>query len=150
MTAAYAANPVPTLTGPVHPQAVAPGRGNFTVAVYGANFVDGAVVNWNGGQRSTTFLSARELQATILAADVAKPTAGYITVPNPAPGGGPSSSSYAIVEVHQPDFNHRSWPTAMVPTPRSDRVSNPSTVAQGRHTRPARRGGKREGLFVHG
>jgi hypothetical protein len=99
---ALAANPVPTVTGPVHPQAVIPGRGDFILTVYGANFVSGALVNWNGKPRSTTFISARELQAKILASDVAKPTAGYITVTNPAPGGGPSSSSYAIVEAHQP------------------------------------------------
>jgi hypothetical protein len=98
----YAANPVPTVTGPTHPQAVVPGSGAFTLTVYGANFVPGAVVKWNGSARSTKFVSARELQAKILAADVAKPTAGYITVTNPAPGGGPSSSSYAIVEVHTP------------------------------------------------
>jgi hypothetical protein len=99
---AYAANPVPTVTGPVHPQAVIPGRGDFILTVYGANFVEGAVVNWNRSARSTRFVSARELQAKILASDVVKPTAGYITVTNPAPGGGPSSSSYAIVEVHTP------------------------------------------------
>ena len=99
---AFAANPVPTVTAPVHPQAVVPGSGALTLTVYGANFVSGAVVNWNGKPRSTTFVSARELQAKILAADVAKPTAGYITVTNPAPGGGPSSSSYTIVEVHTP------------------------------------------------
>jgi len=98
----FAANPVPTVTAPVHPQAVVPGSGALTLTVYGANFVSGAVVNWNGSPRSTTFVSARELQARILAADVAKPTAGYITVTNPAPGGGPSSSSYAILEVHEP------------------------------------------------
>jgi hypothetical protein len=90
---AFAANPVPTVTAPVHPQAVVPGSGALTLTVYGANFVSGAVVNWNGSPRSTTFVSARELEAKILAADVAKPTAGYITVTNPAPGGGPSSSS---------------------------------------------------------
>jgi hypothetical protein len=59
-------------------------------------------VNWNGSPRFTTFVSTRELQAKVLAADVAKPMAGYITATNPAPGGGPSSSSYAIVEVHTP------------------------------------------------
>jgi hypothetical protein len=99
---ASAANPVPTVTGPVHPQAVVPGRGGLTLTVYGANFVTGAVVNWNGSPRSTTFVSARELRAKILASDVVKPTAGYITATNPAPGGGPSSSSYAVVEVHEP------------------------------------------------
>jgi hypothetical protein len=90
------------VVGPVKPQAVVPGSGEFTLTVYGANFVMGAVVNWNGQARSTTFISARELQAQILASDVAKPTAGYITVTNPPPGGGKSSSSYAIVEVHKP------------------------------------------------
>jgi len=44
------------------------GRGDFTLSVYGANFVDGAVVNWNGSPRSTTFVSDRELRAKILAA----------------------------------------------------------------------------------
>jgi hypothetical protein len=101
-SAAYAANPVLTVTGPVHPQAVVPGHGDFILTVDGANFGVGAVVNWNGIPRSTAFVSARELQAKILASDVPKPTAGYITVTNPAPGGGPSSASYAVVEVHQP------------------------------------------------
>jgi hypothetical protein len=70
--------------------------------VYGANFVRGAVVNWNRSPRSTTFVSARELQAQILASDVDTATAGYITVTNPPPGGGVSSASYSLVEVHAP------------------------------------------------
>jgi hypothetical protein len=102
VVSAFADNPVPQVVGPVKPQAVVPGSAEFTLTVYGANFVVGAVVNWNGQARSTTFISARELQAQILASDVAKPTAGYITVTNPPPGGGVSSSSYAIVEVHKP------------------------------------------------
>jgi hypothetical protein len=99
---ALGVNPVPQVVGPVKPQAVLPGSAEFVLTVYGANFVVGAVVNWNGQARSTTFISARELQAQILASDVAKPTAGYITVTNPPPGGGKSSSSYANVEVHKP------------------------------------------------
>jgi len=99
---AFADNPVPQVVGPVKPQAVVPGSAEFTLTVYGANFVSGAVVNWNSQARSTTFVSARELQAQILASDIAKPTAGYITVTNPPPGGGKSSSSYSIVEVHTP------------------------------------------------
>lgn len=102
VASAFAANPIPAVVGPPVPQAVVPGSGAFTLKVYGANFVSGAVVNWNRSPRSTTFVSARELHATILAADVAKPTAGYITVTNPPPGGRASSSSYAIVEVYKP------------------------------------------------
>jgi hypothetical protein len=99
---AFANNPVPTVVGPPVPQAVIPGSGEFTLTVYGANFVSGAVVNWNRSPRATTFISARELKAQILASDVATATAGYITVTNPPPGGGVSSSSYGLVEVHAP------------------------------------------------
>jgi len=102
VASAFATNPIPTVVGPPVPQAVVPGSGEFTLTVYGANFVSGAVVNWNRSPRSTTFISARELKAQILASDVAASTAGYITVTNPPPGGGVSSSSYGLVEVHTP------------------------------------------------
>lgn len=97
-------NPVPQIVGPVHPDAVAPGGGDFTLSVYGANFVPGAVVDWNYSPRTTTFVSAHEIQAEILASDIAHNTAGYVTVVNPAPGGGSSSASWAQVEVHDPIF----------------------------------------------
>jgi hypothetical protein len=104
-------NPVPQIVGPVHPDAVPPGGGDFTLSVYGANFVPGAVVNWNYQPRSTTYISGHELQAQILSRDIAKNTAGYISVTNPAPGGGSSSASWAQVEVHDPisTFNVEPW-----------------------------------------
>jgi hypothetical protein len=102
VASAFANNPIPTVVGPPVPQAVVPGSGAFTLKVYGANFVSGAVVNWNRSPRSTTFISARELRAQILASDLAAATAGYITVTNPPPGGGVSSSGFGLVEVHTP------------------------------------------------
>ncbi len=95
-------NPVPQVVGPPHPQAVAPGGASFTLKVYGANFVPGSVVNWNRHPRSTTYVSGHEVDATILASDIAKNTAGFITVTNPLPGGGVSSASWTLVEVHAP------------------------------------------------
>jgi hypothetical protein len=95
-------NPVPQIVGPVHPSAVAPGSEAFTLHVYGANFVPGSVVNWNYQPRVTTYVSGHEIQAQILDTDVETNTAGYITVTNPAPGGGSSSASWAQVEVHDP------------------------------------------------
>jgi hypothetical protein len=95
-------NPIPQIVGPVHPDAVAPGSGAFTLSVYGANFVPGGVVNWNYQPRTTTYISGHELQAQILSTDIANNTAGYITVTNPAPGGGSSSASWTQVEVHDP------------------------------------------------
>jgi hypothetical protein len=57
---ALAQNPVPQIVGPVEPDAVAPGSGAFSLNVYGANFVPGAVVNWNRQPRTTTFVSAHQ------------------------------------------------------------------------------------------
>ena len=95
-------NPVPQVVGPPHPQAVAPGGGDFILKVYGANFVPGAVVNWNRQPRMTTYVSGHEVDTTILASDIVSNTAGYITVTNPPPGGGLSSASWSLVEVHDP------------------------------------------------
>jgi hypothetical protein len=88
----------------VTPQAVSPESAQFTLKVYGANFISNSVVNWNGQARQTTFVSARELDAQILASDVAQPTAGYVTVTNTTPGGSlsTSASASALVEVHVP------------------------------------------------
>lgn len=97
---ATAGTPIPYISDPVHPQAVAPGTPGFTLTVRGANFLPGAVVNWNGKARSTTFVSSDELQAQILASDVSAAGAGFITVTNP--GGAISSSSYRTVEVSVP------------------------------------------------
>ncbi len=101
-TTSQTGNPVPQIVGPAEPMAVTPGGPDFTLHVYGANFVAGAVVNWNNRPRATTFVSAHELQAQILATDIASNAAGYISVTNPAPGGGNSSASWAQVEVHAP------------------------------------------------
>jgi hypothetical protein len=95
-------NPVPTIDAPVYPQAVVPGSSAFVLTVRGAGFVSGAVVNWNGAARTTTFIFAGELQAQILASDVAVPGSALVTVTNPLPGGGLSSSSYGLVEIHRP------------------------------------------------
>ena len=99
---AQAQNPVPQIVGPVKPTAVVPGSGAFTLMVYGANFVSGSVVNWNGQPRSTSFVSAHEVQAQILASDITSPTAGFITVSNPQ---GQKSSTFAQLEVHVPVSN---------------------------------------------
>jgi hypothetical protein len=102
VAAGWAQNPVPQIVGPVKPMAVAPGSGAFTLSVYGANFVPGAVVTWNRQAPTTTFISGHELQAQIPASDVAQNTAGLIGVTNPAPGGGKASTGWAQVEVHAP------------------------------------------------
>jgi hypothetical protein len=96
-------NPVPLLFSPLKPSAVTPGSGGFALTVNGANFVSGATVNWNGSARTTIFVSSSELTATILASDVATAHTAYVTVTNPAPGGGISNS--LAFEVGNPITN---------------------------------------------
>ena len=90
---ASAANSVPFLNSLV-PSATAPGGPAFTLTVTGAGFVSGAVVNWNGSPRTTTFVSVDQLTASITAADIASAATAVVTVTNPAPAGGTSNGQY--------------------------------------------------------
>ncbi len=94
--------PVPQIVGPTNPTAVAPGGAGFTLRVFGANFINGSVVNWNASPRATTFVSGHELDAQVLAADIASNTAGMITVTITSPNGPITSSTFTQVEVHSP------------------------------------------------
>ncbi len=84
-------NPVPATTS-LSPNTVAAGSGAFTLTVNGSNFVSGSTVRWNGGNRTTTFVSATQLTAAITAADVASASTVTVTVFSPAPGGGTSNA----------------------------------------------------------
>ena len=90
-TALATANPVPFLNQPLVPEAAVPGSPAFTLIVNGTGFVSGAVVNWNGSPRATTFVTAMQLTASILASDIASPGTASVTVVNPTPGGGVSN-----------------------------------------------------------
>ena len=88
---AAAPNPVPTVTS-ISPNNIVAGSAGFTLTVTGTNFVSTSTVNFGGAARATTFVSATQVTALILAGDVATPgsTPG-VTVTNPAPGGGTST-----------------------------------------------------------
>ncbi len=88
-----AQNSVPFLNQPLIPDAIAPGLPGLTLTltVNGTGFVPGATVNWNGSPRFTAFVNNSKLIAYILSRDIAVPTTAWITVLNPAPGGGTSN-----------------------------------------------------------
>lgn len=88
----------PSLTS-VTPNSVIRYSSDLTLTVDGANFVDGATVQWNGAAKATTFVSANQLQATIDAADLA--TAGQAQVRVVSPGGGLVSNTM-YVTVNNP------------------------------------------------
>jgi hypothetical protein len=59
----------PAITS-LNPATVNAGRSAFTLTVSGANFVNGEVVRWNGGDCPTTFVSSTTLTASIPAKDI--------------------------------------------------------------------------------
>jgi hypothetical protein len=84
-------NGIPTMAS-ISPMTVTAGSPNVTLTVTGSGFVSGATVLWNGSTRVTTFVSATQLTATILATDLTTVGTADVAVFNPAPGGGSSTS----------------------------------------------------------
>ena len=74
--------PGPTLAS-LSPSSAPAGGAGFTLTVTGSNFVSGASVRWNGSARTTTFVSASQLTATIGSADIAAAGTAQVTVANP-------------------------------------------------------------------
>ncbi len=73
------------------------GGNGFVLTVNGSRFVSGSVVQWNGGARPTTFVSATQLTAAILASDIAAVGQPAVTVVNPAPGGTSNAVAFSII-----------------------------------------------------
>jgi hypothetical protein len=94
-------NPAPTISS-ISPATTVAGSGNFTLTITGTNFVNGAVVRWNGSDRTTTFVSSTQLTAAIPASDVATAGTANVTVFNPAPGGGTSNTAIFTIQASNP------------------------------------------------
>lgn len=89
-------NPTPTL-GSVSPTSAAVGDAGFTLTATGTGFVAGTVVNWNGAELTTKFVSPTQITGAVPASDLSAAGSSSITVLTPAPGGGSSSAvSFAI------------------------------------------------------
>ena len=97
---AQTTNPVPLINLPLVPDATAPGGPQFTLTVNGTGFVSNATVNWNGSPLATTFVSGSQLTAIVPASDIATANTGWVTVVNPAPGGGTSNVAFFTVTAN--------------------------------------------------
>ncbi len=79
----FTINPVhdgsPTITN-ISPTSAALNGAAFNLAVTGTNFVSGDYVTWNGGLRTTTFTSATQLSAQILATDLTQQMVAGVAV----------------------------------------------------------------------
>jgi hypothetical protein len=68
------------------------GGAAFTLTVNGSNLLSQSVVRWNGADRATTFVNGGQLTAAIPASDIASQSTVQVTVFNPSPGGGVSTT----------------------------------------------------------
>jgi trimeric autotransporter adhesin len=75
-------NPTPGLVS-ASPSSVTVASGNLNLTVTGSNFVPGAVLTWNGAERSTTFVDSSHLTVAIPASDVSKAATATLAINNP-------------------------------------------------------------------
>jgi trimeric autotransporter adhesin len=62
------------------------GGGDFVLTVNGTGFAGNSVVYWNSASVSTTYVTAQQLTAKILAADIATSGTASVYVNNPGTG----------------------------------------------------------------
>jgi hypothetical protein len=92
-------NTVPSISS-LSPSATLVGGAAPTLTVNGTNFVADSTVQVNGSNRTTTYVNATQLTASLTAADVASSGTAPITVVNPGPGGGTSGAlNLAVSDV---------------------------------------------------
>src|SRR5262249_40194594 len=87
------ANPTPGLTS-VTPSNAGAGS-NITLSVTGSKFVPGAVLLWNGAERTSTFVDSSHLTVAIPVSDLSKSGTATLVVNNPGSGNS-SSVSFTI------------------------------------------------------
>jgi hypothetical protein len=95
-----APTPTPTAQTPsiasLSPGSASAGSPAFNITVNGTNFIPTSAVRFNGSARTTIFVSATQLTATINASDVASAGTSLITVDNGANGGSSAGSTFFV------------------------------------------------------
>ncbi|MBL8205914.1 MAG: hypothetical protein JNM09_16890, partial [Blastocatellia bacterium] len=89
-------NPAPLLTS-LNPATVVMGSPATNVTLMGNHFRPNSIVKVNGADRTTSFVSATQLQMTLTAADLTNATILKLSVLTPTPGGGTSEELNFIV-----------------------------------------------------
>ncbi len=105
---ALTVSPVPAVVS-LQPSQILATSGAFNLLVIGGVYVPGAAVQWDGSPRLTTYVTQGVLQAAITSQDIATPGVHFITVVNPAPGGGASNSlpfTVATTPIPQANFTY--------------------------------------------
>ncbi|HEY5642169.1 MAG TPA: hypothetical protein VIS31_04765 [Woeseiaceae bacterium] len=107
-------SPVPEITI-LDPAEVQSGTGAFELTVTGAGFLTGAMVTWDGADRTTTFVSGTQLVASISATDIETPRTVRVRVRNPAPTPD-ASNELSFVVAGEPGPSPAGYPILITET----------------------------------
>ncbi len=94
-------NPAPAITS-LSPSGALVGGAAFTLTINGSNFIPGAIVRFNGQDRTPSSVSSTQIMVPIPAGDIATTGNFPVQVVNPAPGGGPSNTLQFVVGAPNP------------------------------------------------
>src|SRR3989344_7196896 len=83
-------NPAPAISSITPNKAEASGE-SLTITIIGSGFIPSSVARWNGSNRPTTFIDPSHLLVNLHQGDLYGMEAKYVSVFNPAPGGGYSN-----------------------------------------------------------
>jgi hypothetical protein len=75
-----------SLLNAISPSSANSGGAGFILTAYGSNLTSDSVVQWNGATRATTCLKPGQLQAKILASDIAAPGVANVRIYTPEAG----------------------------------------------------------------
>jgi hypothetical protein len=106
----FVIQPPPPVVTALIPAGVLAGSPGFDLTITGTGFMQGATVLWDGSARTTTFVSATQVNAAISAADIAGPGTVLVSVQNPAPYSADSNELGFLIGAAPP-------PAARVPIP---------------------------------
>jgi hypothetical protein len=96
-------NPVPEIAI-LDPAEVRTGSVGFNLSVTGTGFLMGATVTWDGGDRTTEYVSGTQVIASIPATDLVTAGTVSVRVRNPDPTAGASNSlSFVVADMPSPE-----------------------------------------------
>jgi trimeric autotransporter adhesin len=128
---APAALPLPTIAS-LFPANATAGTSAITLSVTGGNFLPCSVVQWNGVNLPTTFLSTtQQLTATVPAADILSVGTAQVTVFNSTAGGGGGASGASAFPIVAPTITSLSASTTSANSTPSCGVSSLTLTVNG-------------------
>jgi hypothetical protein len=94
----YGGNPYPTITA-LSPPNVYVGSPSLLLTINGSSFIPSSYVSVNNVQLATTFVSSTQVTTQVAASYLTQIGSEYISVTNPAPGGGTASADLEVVAL---------------------------------------------------